>query len=250
MRPVVRMHEVGSALHRRVEEPALVLVPQDEVMSESIVTVEVALPGREYPIDIGSGAMGQIGRRLRERSMARRATVVTDSNVGPLYGEQITAALAAGGFEAAVLTVPAGEGSKSLEEAGRLYGELAGRRHDRREPVVALGGGVVGDLAGFVAATWLRGVPLVQCPTTLAADVDASVGGKTAVNHPAGKNLIGAFHQPVMVCIDLDCLETLSRRDYCAGLAESVKHAIIRDAAFFDWQEARRAEILAGEAGR
>ena len=205
------------------------------------------LPGRAYPIDIGPGALGRIGERLRGRCEAGRATLITDTNVGPLYGEKAASSLDAAGFEVVVLTVPAGDASKSTARAGLLYDELAGRRHGRWEPVVALGGGMVGDLAGFVAATWQRGVPFVQCPTTVEADVDAGVGGKTAVNHPAGKNLIGVFHQPVLVCIDTDCLGTLGGRDFRAGLAESVKHAVIRDAAFFDWHEARRAEILGRE---
>lgn len=216
-------------------------------MGETVVTVEVALPGRAYPIDIGPGAIGTLGRRLRERCGASRATVVTDANVGPLYASNVSAALDGSGFDHEVLTVPAGDASKSLDRAAELYDALARRGHGRDEPVIALGGGMVGDLGGFVAATWLRGVPLVQCPTTVMADVDASIGGKTAVNHPAGKNLIGVFHQPILVCIDVDCLATLSRRDFRSGFAESVKHAVIRDAGFFQWQEAHQAKIAAGD---
>lgn len=206
-------------------------------MSEAIVTVEVPLAGRTYPIDIGRKALRQLGARLRDRCPANRATIITDENVGPLYAKDVQASLEAAGIESAILCVPAGDATKSLDQAARLYDALAARRHGRDEPIIALGGGMVGDLAGFAAATWLRGVPFVQCPTTMEADVDASVGGKTAVNHPAGKNLIGAFHQPILVCIDTACLATLERRDFLAGLAESVKHAVIRDPGFLDWHE-------------
>lgn len=216
-------------------------------MNDDIVRVTVALPGRAYAIDIGHGALGALGAGLRERCEASRATIITDANVGPLYAEKAAASLTDAGIEPTVLTVPAGDATKSLSIAGRLYDDLARVRHGRWEPIVALGGGMVGDLAGFVAATWQRGVPLVQCPTTVEADVDASVGGKTALNHASGKNAIGAFHQPIFVCIDTACLATLSARDYRAGLAESVKHGIIRDAAFFDWQAGHGAEILAAE---
>jgi 3-dehydroquinate synthase len=226
-------------------------------MAEQLVTVDVPLFGRAYQITVGPGALRQLGQRLRERcatggmpasEQACRATLITDTNVGPLYAGRAVAVLQTAGFETLVLTVPAGDATKSLAQAAAIYDCLADRRHSRAEPVVALGGGMVGDLAGFVAATWLRGVPFVQCPTTVEADVDAGVGGKTAVSHPAGKNLIGAFHQPIFVCIDTDCLATLSPRDFRAGLAESVKHAVIRDRAFFDWHEARAADILAPDA--
>jgi 3-dehydroquinate synthase len=131
-----------------------------------------------------------------------------------------------------------------LRQLGAVYDDLAAGGHERGEPIIALGGGVVGDLAGLAAATWLRGVPLVQCPTTLEADIDASIGGKTAINHAGGKNLIGAFHQPAMVCIDPQCLDTLPRRDFVAGLAESVKHAVIADADFLAWHEEHADAIL------
>jgi 3-dehydroquinate synthase len=214
-------------------------------MNGDVVTVTVDLPGRAYPVRIGQHLLASAGAFVRACSRAARALVVTDSNVGPLYAAALQESLQAAGFESELITVPPGDASKSLPQAAQVYDVLAARRHDRGEPIIALGGGMVGDLAGFVAATWLRGVPFVQCPTTVEADVDASVGGKTAVNHPMGKNLIGCFHQPVLVCIDLDCLRTVSRRDFVAGLAESVKHAIIRDSAFFEWHEAHAAAILA-----
>ncbi len=218
-------------------------------MDNNIASVVVDLPGRAYPINIGSELLDRAGDYLRERSSAQRVTVVTDSNVGPLYAEKLSASLECAGFEDHVLTVPAGDTSKSAAQAAILYDGLSARHHSRTEPIIALGGGVVGDLAGFVAATWLRGVPFMQCPTTVEADVDASVGGKTAINHPAGKNMIGAFHQPLLVCIDTSCFKTLSRRDFVAGLAESVKHAVIRDVDFLAWHEDHSAEILAQDPG-
>jgi len=215
------------------------------IMSDQAVVVNVDLPGREYPIHIGVNLLERAGELLRARSAARRAVVVTDANVGPLYAGRLGDSLRQGGFEYDLIAVPAGDESKSLQSAAFIYDRLAARRHDRTEPVIALGGGMVGDLAGFAAATWLRGVPFVQCPTTVEADVDAGVGGKTAVNHPAGKNLIGCFHQPTLVCIDITCLGTLTERDFAAGLAESVKHAVVRDRAFFEWHEGNRGEIRA-----
>ncbi|QDV89487.1 3-dehydroquinate synthase [Phycisphaerae bacterium RAS2] len=210
--------------------------------SHSSVTVE--LGERSYSIHIGAGLLDGLGASVRSCCPgARQVAVVTDSNVGPLYADRALTSLAAEGFAATWMTIPAGESSKSLAIASELYDALAEGRHARDEPIIALGGGVVGDVAGFVAATWLRGVPLIQCPTTTEACFDASVGGKTAVNHAAGKNLIGAFHQPALVCIDTACLATLSDRDYRAGLAESVKHAIIADEAFLTWHEQHAAAI-------
>lgn len=207
-------------------------------------TVAVQLGERSYSIHIGAGMLDQLGALVRICcAAARQATIITDINVGPLYADRALASLAGAGFAATLMTIPAGEASKSLAIAAELYDALAEGRHARDEPIIALGGGVVGDVAGFVAATWLRGVPFVQCPTTTEACVDASVGGKTAVNHAAGKNLIGAFHQPALVCIDTACLATLSDRDYRAGWAESVKHAIIADEAFLIWHEQNAGAI-------
>lgn len=211
-------------------------------MSAPII-VEVPLAERAYPVHIGAGLLDRVGELLRERSAAGRATIITDTNVGPIYSELLAAALERSGVGVTVLVVPAGDESKSLGIAAELFGLLAEHRPRREEPILALGGGMIGDLAGFIAATWHRGVPLVQCPTTLEAAVDASVGGKTALNLPAGKNLIGAFHQPLFVAIDTDCLETLSDRDYLAALAESVKHAVLAGEEFFAWHEAHAGRI-------
>jgi 3-dehydroquinate synthase len=207
-------------------------------------TVEVQLGERTYPIYIGPGLLGSVGARLLKLCPAPTAAVVSDENVAPLYADRAIASMNQAGYRTRLLVVKPGELSKSLETAAVLYGGLAEAGIERTSPVVSLGGGVVGDLTGFVAATWLRGLPFVQVPTTLEADLDAAVGGKTAVNHPAGKNLIGAFHQPRMVLIDPTTLATLDVRDLRSGLAESVKHGVIRDAALFEWQERWAESIL------
>jgi 3-dehydroquinate synthase len=204
-------------------------------VSHRVVNVDV-LP-RAYPVVIGPGVLGELGRRLAACVKGRRAVIITDSNVGPLYAAFALASLQEAGFEARVLTMPAGESTKSVASLERIYDVLAEARIDRTSPLVSLGGGVMGDLTGFAAATWVRGVPFVQCSTTIEADVDASVGGKTAVNHASGKNMIGAFYQPHFVLMDTDTLATLGERDYLAGLAESIKHAVIRDAAFLERHE-------------
>jgi 3-dehydroquinate synthase len=209
---------------------------------ERIVPVDVQ--PHPYPAIIAPGGLAGLGAALRKRVKSPRAAVLTDENVRPLYAEQALAALRGAGFEPALITVPAGESSKSLERLAFVYDALAAAKIDRTSPLVTLGGGVIGDLGGFAAATWLRGIPFVQCPTTLEADVDASVGGKTAVNHPSGKNLIGAFYQPLFVLVDTLTLATLSDRDYRAGLAESIKHAVIQDAEFFDWHAQNVERIL------
>jgi len=208
-------------------------------------TVAVDLGERSYEICIGAGLLENLGEMVREVAPAKRAAVISDETVARLYGQQAVASLRAAGCEVHLVTFPPGDASKSLQQAERLYDALAAARIERGNPVVTLGGGVTGDLGGFVAATWLRGVPFVQVPTTLEADVDASVGGKVAVNHSSGKNMIGAFYQPRRVIIDVRCLQTLERRDLIAGLAESVKHGLIRDAEFFAWHEQNVEAILA-----
>jgi 3-dehydroquinate synthase len=209
--------------------------------------VRVELGRRSYAVRIGTGVLTQIGRALRDlfpQGRSQRAAVVTDENVGPAYAQRVLDAMRQVGYHVHLVTVPAGDASKSLTQASRLYDEMAEARIERGSPIVALGGGMIGDLTGFVAATWLRGVPFIQCPTTVEADVDASVGGKTGINHAAGKNLIGAFYQPRLVLMDIATLDTLTDRDFRAGLAESVKHAAIRDAAFFEWHEQNAERIL------
>jgi len=206
--------------------------------------VRVDLRDRSYDVDIGPGLLAQLGGIAQETVPARRCAVISDQTVADLYAPKATEALTRAGYQVALLTFPPGDASKSLAQAERLYDGLATAAIDRADLILTLGGGVTGDLGGFVAATWLRGLPFIQVPTTLEADVDASVGGKVAVNHASGKNMIGAFYQPRRVVIDVSCLRTLHKRDLTAGLAESVKHGLIRDAAFFAWHEARAEAIL------
>ena len=175
--------------------------------------------------------------------------LITDESVGVLYAPALLESLQQAGFRTAEHRIIPGEASKTLAVAGELYDYLARHNVGRDGLILALGGGVVSDLAGFVAATWMRGVRFAICPTTLEADVDASIGGKTAVNIPAGKNLVGAFHHPELVAIDPTCLDSLDRRDVRAGLAESVKHAMISSEAFLSWQEANAEAILSLDPG-
>ena len=205
--------------------------------------VPVDLGSRSYQIAIGSGNLANFGLLLRQwlnlsESLPLRCLVITDTNVLQPHANAAKKTLSTNGAEVQVVCVKAGEGSKSIKEASDLYDELVDFKADRRTVVIAVGGGVIGDLAGFVAATYARGLPFVQIPTTLLAMVDSSVGGKTGINHAKGKNLIGAFHQPVGVLIDIDILSTLPEREYRSGLAEVVKYGVIMDGAFFDYLEA------------
>ncbi|MFP5501123.1 MAG: iron-containing alcohol dehydrogenase, partial [Candidatus Sericytochromatia bacterium] len=194
-------------------------------------TVPVALGDRSYPIVIQPGGLPALPRLLE--GPPGRCLVITDSHVRDLYAEPVIAALELSGWHPALAVVPAGEPSKCLEQASALYDQCVRMGLKRHHPVIALGGGVVGDLAGFVAATYQRGVPFVQVPTTLLAQIDSSVGGKVGINHPGGKNLIGAFYQPKLVLADTSTLLTLSDREYLAGLAELVKYGVIMDADLF-----------------
>lgn len=207
-------------------------------------TLTVNLGSRSYPICIGVGVLGELGHLLRERQFSNRAVVVTDSVVGKIYREPVVQALASAGLDPRVVEIPAGEEHKNFAWLAFIYDKFIEGRIDRRSPLIALGGGVIGDMAGFAAATFLRGIPFIQVPTTLLAQVDASVGGKTGVNHPAGKNLIGAFHQPRLVLIDVDTLKTLPRREFVAGLAEVIKYGITLDPELFTLLEERLSAIL------
>lgn len=189
--------------------------------------------------------LGSLILRSMPGSAPSRVVLISDTNVWPLYGERVRAALQSGRLTTCERVIPAGEASKSWAAAGELFGFLADQHVARDAVIVAIGGGVVSDLAGFVAATWMRGVRLVICPTTLEADIDAAIGGKNAINIPGGKNLVGAFHQPFLVAIDPACLTTLPRRDVCAAMAESIKHALISSADFLEWHEAKVDPILA-----
>ena len=196
-------------------------------------TINVSLGERSYSIFIGEDALARLGTECRKLKLGRRCAVISDQHVAPLYAQKGLTALTAAGFDPVLLTVPAGETAKSLKTVHACYDQLAGHRLERNSFIVALGGGVVGDLAGFVAATYLRGIAFVQAPTSLLAQVDSSVGGKVGVNLKAGKNLVGAFYQPRLVLCDLKVLSTLPPRELRAGLAEVIKYGIIYDASLF-----------------
>jgi len=210
-------------------------------------TLSLALGERSYPIHIGTGLIGRAD--LIVPFLARKSVaVVTNTTVAPLFLEQLAGALAREGVEVARIILPDGEDHKDWQTLNAVFDALLGKRCGRDTTLVALGGGVIGDLAGFAAATYQRGVPYIQVPTTLLAQVDSSVGGKTAINHPLGKNMIGAFYQPRLVLADMDTLKTLPERELRSGLAEVIKHGLIRDAAFFAWLEANIERLLSRDA--
>ena len=201
-----------------------------------------------YDVVIGRGLLPELGRRIAALAK-HRTVIVTDETVAALHGPAVLAALEAAGVRARLLTVPPGEASKSFGELERVIDRLLAFGLDRRDLVVALGGGVVGDLAGLAAALYMRGIDFVQVPTTLLAQVDSSVGGKTAIDTPRGKNLVGAFHQPRLVVADIDLLATLPPRQLRSGWAEVLKHGLICDADFFDWLAGEGAVGAAGDSG-
>ncbi len=197
--------------------------------------LSVDLGERSYPIVVGEGLLGDASR-FTPFIGGRQVCIVTNETIAPLYLDALKAALS--GFQVDACVLPDGEEHKTLETYGRVMDHLVSHRHNRSTTLIALGGGVVGDITGFAAATYQRGVAFIQVPTTLLALVDSSVGGKTAVNHPQGKNMIGAFYQPRLVVADLDTLSSLPMREYLAGIGEVVKYGVIRDAQFFGWLEA------------
>lgn len=206
----------------------------------------VSLGSDSYDIVIESGALPSLGKRCAALGLTGVAAVVTNPTVAALYGLTVADSLTAAGFTAVQIEIPDGEEYKNSATLGGVYDALLTAGADRSSFIVALGGGVVGDLAGFAAATWLRGIPFVQVPTTLLAQVDSSVGGKTGIDHPKGKNLIGAFYQPRLVLIDVTTLHTLDARQFRAGLAEVVKYGAALDAAFFEYLEHTIEAIVAG----
>lgn len=210
-----------------------------------MATVELTLPHHRYAIQIEPGLLVRLGELVRQVAPHRRAALIVDEHIAESHGRVAARALTAADYDARVAVMPTGEQNKTLGTVRGLYEVLLDARLERRSPVIALGGGITGDTAGFVAATYLRGVPFIQCPTTLLAMVDASVGGKVGVNVPQGKNLIGAFYQPDLVAIDTETLRTLPDRELRCGLAECVKHGVIRDAALFDWIQTNLQRILA-----
>jgi len=208
-----------------------------------LCNVPVNLGERSYEIHVGAGVLDQLGGLCAGAGLKGKCLVVTDENVGGHYGETVIRSLETAGFSAALVTLPAGEATKCGDQVFSLYSKCIEAGLDRHSFIVALGGGVVGDLSGFVAATYLRGIPFVQVPTSLLAMVDSSVGGKTGINLPEGKNLVGAFYQPQLVLADLQTLETLADREYRAGLAEVIKYGIIYDAPFFQTLEENLGEL-------
>jgi 3-dehydroquinate synthase len=208
------------------------------------MVISVSLGPRSYTIVVEPGALGTVGARLRELGVGTRAVLVSDAAVMPLHGPAVTKSLEGAGFSVTVLEVPEGEAAKTLAVAQRCWDRLLTAGADRTSTVLALGGGAVGDLAGFVAASYMRGVNFVQLPTTVLAQVDASIGGKTAIDHPKAKNLIGAFHQPRLVVVDPGVARTLPDREFRSGLAEIVKHGIVLDVDYFADVERSATRLL------
>ncbi len=232
------LRRLAEALCERVDPPA------------GRRRVEVPLGARAYLIHVGAGLIDEAGPEIARIAPGAKCAVVTDANVAPLYLERLTASLVRAGLAATAIVCPPGESTKSYAEFARVSDALIAARVERRDVVIALGGGVIGDLAGFCAASLRRGVRLVQIPTTLLSQVDSSVGGKTGVNSPHGKNLVGAFHQPSLVLADSGALDTLSPREFRAGYAEVVKYGLIDDRKFFDALEARWREVFLGGPAR
>lgn len=208
-------------------------------------TLAVDLGARSYPIHIGQGLLGQ-ATLVAQHVKGQQVLVVTNKTVAPMYLE--TTLKMFRDFQTTSVILPDGEKYKNLKKLNNIFDVLLRQRFNRQTTLVALGGGVVGDMTGFAAACYQRGVPFIQIPTTLLAQVDSSVGGKTGVNHPLGKNMIGAFHQPECVVIDIDTLQTLDDRQLSAGLAEVIKYGLISDLEFFDWLETHAAALLARDS--
>lgn len=207
-------------------------------------TLKVALDARSYPIHIGDRLLGRADL-IQPHLKAPIAAIVSNETVAPLYLPALAGALRAGGVRVTEIVLPDGEAHKNWQTLNRIYDALLEHRCERATTIFALGGGVIGDLAGFAAATYQRGVPFIQVPTTLLAQVDSSVGGKTGINHPLGKNMVGAFYQPRLVLADTETLQTLPERELCAGLAEVIKYGLIRDMPFFEWLEGNMDRLRA-----
>lgn len=208
-------------------------------------TVKVALGERSYDISLGVGILDTLGLLCRDLELSGTAAVVSNTTVAPLYYDRVRASLVAAGYRVVLIALPDGEGFKNSATLNLIYDGLVDASLDRGSFIVALGGGVIGDMAGFAAASYLRGIPFVQVPTTLLSQVDSSVGGKTGINHPKGKNLIGAFYQPRAVLIDVTTLDSLPEREYLSGLGEIVKYGAVLDPGFFDFLEQNSELLLA-----
>lgn len=213
-------------------------------MKNSVTTLNVALDDRSYPIHIGPGILGR-GELIARHLPQRKAVIITNTVVAPLYLDILKAGLSAQQIAVDTIVLPDGEEHKSWQTLNQVFDALLVRRAERKTTLIALGGGVIGDLVGFAAAVFQRGAPFVQIPTTLLAQVDSSVGGKTAINHPLGKNMIGAFYQPRAVIADTETLKTLPDRELSAGIAEIVKYGLIGDAPFFEWLEGNMDQLMA-----
>jgi 3-dehydroquinate synthase len=220
-------------------------VPFEGVFRVSVLNVKLA--ENSYDIVIERGALASLGERCLAVGLKGLAAVISNRTVSALYGDPAKKSLEAAGFTVVQIEMPDGEEYKNSATLNHIYDDLHAAGVDRSSFIVALGGGVVGDVAGYAAATWLRGIPFVQVPTTLLAQVDSSVGGKTGIDHPKGKNLIGAFYQPRLVLIDVATLETLDQRQFRAGLAEVIKYGVAIDLSFFEFIEANSSRILAME---
>ncbi|MHB1456129.1 MAG: 3-dehydroquinate synthase [Armatimonadota bacterium] len=207
-------------------------------------TITIDLVERSYDIHISDGALNDAGSIIAKVCRGKKAAIVTNTIIGKLYGELLAVGLEKAGISAEVLTVPAGERFKTLKTVAGIYEKFLDEKIDRSCVAIGLGGGIVGDMTGFAAATWLRGIDFVQVPTSLLAQVDASVGGKTGVNLSRGKNLVGSFHQPKAVIIDISVLNTLPPREFRSGLAEVVKHGIIRDRNYFEYIENNLSALI------
>ena len=207
-------------------------------------TLRVELGSRSYPISIGDRILQDIGKALGPFKFGRSVALVSNTTVFPLYGAAVSGSLSSSGFSCTEIILPDGEAFKTIASAERIFEDLLKAGIDRKSALVALGGGVVGDLAGFAASVYMRGIDFIQIPTTLLAQVDSSVGGKTGVNHPLGKNMIGTFWQPRLVWIDIDTLATLPRREFVAGIAEIIKYGVIWDHELFAFLEAHARDVL------
>ena len=206
-------------------------------------TLNVNLNERSYPIHIGQGLLSQV-ELITPYLKRKNVAIITNTTVAPLYLDKLVATLNSADIKVLEIILPDGEAYKNSDTLNLIYDALLKNRCDRNTTLIALGGGVIGDLTGYAAATYLRGVPFIQIPTTLLSQVDSSVGGKTGINHPLGKNMIGAFYQPQLVLADIDTLKTLPARELSAGLAEVIKYGLIRDADFFDWCETNIDALL------
>ena len=207
-------------------------------------TLNVELASRSYPIHIGRNLLSQ-AELILPHLKRKQVAIVTNTTVAPLYLDKLSNTLINAGVRVTPIILPDGEAYKNSETLNKIYDALLENRSERSTTLIALGGGVIGDLTGYAAATYLRGVPFIQIPTTLLSQVDSSVGGKTGINHPLGKNMIGAFYQPQLVLADIDTLQTLPPREFSAGVAEVIKYGLIRDADFFDWLEVNMEKLMA-----